>query len=618
MVSAAGSGDVAITATAGSINDASDGVVVDITADVLTLTAQDEIGGNPTKGREVDALGALETTVATLDAHSRGGDIVIVETDDVELQNILADVGSIFLEATDGEMTHEADKTINAGGGSLTMKQADTLDLGDFTFDKQADTDLTLESFNGSISVVDAANGGNDDNAADQWKSIKATAQSGIELEGSESIKTNALQSTTENISVHSTGSNLIVNGTVKADGGGVELIADAGIIYTEGGSNDTLNVGVTGFSDGNKGVKLPHGDGKAAIVIRSKGDLKLGPGATLTAKGAYKAYDPAHDDRGSVDFQNTGDKAGDPIDVAIYVGSYDFESETGSDVIVNSTVSMTSNGTMVIDAGNVVNSFGENFTKSPVWKDKTSRLEVVSRTTQTVDQAVDKKTLPHAVEARGDEAPSWFQGEQYVLRGKPVAEVLAKVGPVPLVPPLPTELEARSDVEESDTEELMLWLEEEGIAPYLAEADPRTLSTDIRLIKAAKRLRDSAEILENTPSDQVEILAQILDRNMQSSMHVTQTDGRQIKVWHRDDAVIAVLNGEWARALVCYVQTCADEFYMPYDHAVNLCTGNKYIEEGLAGGRAQVITKKLLNCIQESANGFKSGMSIYWTEETT
>ncbi|MFB0553207.1 MAG: beta strand repeat-containing protein, partial [Phycisphaerae bacterium] len=151
----------------------------------------------------------------------------------------LTGASSLTIEATNGEIQAAgAGSTISVSGSSLTLKQAVDLDLANFTFANQSNTDITLQSYNGSI----------DDNAADQWNSITATAQSGITLEGSSHITTKALTTTTGNISVHSTAGNLILNGAVNADpvpddslGGGVELISDTGKIYTPGGADDTL-----------------------------------------------------------------------------------------------------------------------------------------------------------------------------------------------------------------------------------------------------------------------------------------------------------------------------------------------------------------------------------------
>ena len=112
------------------------------------------------------------------------------------------------------------------------------------------------------------------------------------------------------------------------------------------------------------------------------------------------------------------------------------------------------------------------------------------------------------------------------------------------------------------------------------------------RLVKAGE-----PSVIQKIPPEPVPLL----------SFH----DGR------RNDEVDAILSGEWISALECYIQTCTDEFYRPYDDTVEKFL-NKYIKEGLVGGRAQSIIRRLLNDIQDSADGLKLGMSIYWTEDST
>jgi filamentous hemagglutinin family protein len=76
------------------------------------------------------------------------------------------------------------------------------------------------------------------------------------------------------------------------ADVGGVSIISENGKIYTEDGlDNDTLNVAIEGYSSqaDDMGVELPlNPDRKAAIVIISKDDLKLGTDSELIAEGMY------------------------------------------------------------------------------------------------------------------------------------------------------------------------------------------------------------------------------------------------------------------------------------------------------------------------------------------
>ena len=156
----------------------------------------------------------------------------------------------------------------------------------------------------------------------------------------------------------------------------------------------------------------------------------------------------------------------------------------------------------MVIDAYDKVKPFGSKFTDSAPWSDITNRLEVVSRITPTMDYAAQYDTLPHALEARSGIALSWFGGEQYVLRGKDavLAEVLAKIEPVPLVVPMPLEPEVRGKVEEPDIEALLALLVQLGVGeqPELARAYPESLNTDLNLYKAAERLIRLAAVLQS------------------------------------------------------------------------------------------------------------------------
>jgi len=270
--------------------------------------------------------------------------------------------------------------------------------------------------------------------------------------------------------------------------------------------SGASLNI--IGTSDGTTGVTLPAGIGKAAIVIWSKlKDLNLGPNVTLTANGSYDdSLATGVDDRKGVYFlppPPPTTEAGERIDVAIYLGSFNHLSppnDKGGNVTVDSIVSMADNSTMVIDAHDIVNAFGSNFTGSAPWSNITNRLEVASRTSPTLDYAVQNNTLPHADEARSDMAPLWFGGKTYILRGDHIlAKVLAKIEPVPLVLPKPLEPEDQGQVEIERRDAAVLGLPDK---PELARAYPPSLNTDLNLDKAAQILyvlmpilRDSSRI---------------------------------------------------------------------------------------------------------------------------
>ncbi|MFB0553024.1 MAG: hypothetical protein ACETWQ_06880, partial [Phycisphaerae bacterium] len=403
--------------------------------------------------------------------------------------------GTLTLIATGGDISGAGKiQSINTGPGNLTLRQGNALDLATLTFGNQLNTDLTLQSYTGSITAVDTANFGKDDNAADQWNSITATAENNIVLQGSDLVE------------------DIKIGGDLTSYSGGVSIISDNGTVRTAG-VTILDNVAITGFSDGTAGVDLfkpadpldpTSKPGKAAIVILSKKqDLNLGSSATLTANGSYD--DSLFDDRASISFlppPPESAEAGEPIDVAIYLGSFnhDISSPGGGNVTVDSTVSILptpANGTMVIDAHNTVQPFGSNFTGSAPWSDITNSLEVVSRKTYTLDEAAKENRLPHAKEALSDTAPSWFRGRTYILRGKDtvLAEVLGKVEPVPLVLPKPLEPEDQGQVQIERRDAELLGLPDK---PELARAYPPSLNTDLNLDKAAQILYALVPILRD------------------------------------------------------------------------------------------------------------------------
>jgi len=193
---------------------------------------------------------------------------------------------------------------------------------------------------------------------------------------------------------------------------GGVSIVSENGRIYTEDGiDNDTINIVIEGYSDqteGSVGVDLPYDEGKAAIVLVSNGDLKLGENAGLLAVGLYDAA--VADDRSAVDFLDEPEEIGgllrnegDPIDVAIYLAS------TTGNIHVGSPVSIEGGGAgaVVVDAYDTV-SFGSLFEES---LEGIGWLEVCSRRTGSLNEAVVYGTLPYA-DGSGPE-------DRYVLRGE-------------------------------------------------------------------------------------------------------------------------------------------------------------------------------------------------------
>jgi filamentous hemagglutinin family protein len=546
-VSAAGAGDVTIQAAAGSINETGAGDSgVDISGDLLTLTARDEIGGPG----ELD----IETTSASIEALSViTGDIVLTESDNVILGNIQATGGNIILQSTGGAMSQQAGKVITAGGGSLAMRQRDSLDTEDFTFGNQAGTDLTLQSTNGSVSSM----------TADDWRSITAAAEDNVELRGTGDIK---------------------IGGDLTSDTGGVSIVSDDGSVITAG---DTIldNITITGNPAGGGGVDLdpdkPSG-GKAAIVIRAKEDLTLGSNAELIANGTYEPQQ--YDDRSTVGFDDSISGGGDPIDIAIYLRSYRVVSgDPGGHVAVGSKVTIAENGTMIADAGENV-TFGGKLNESVF--DQTNRLEVVSRRSQNLDEVIRYNRLPFADNPEAirnwfnETSTGYFTGA-YVLRGVKtlLAEVLALSNPVPLVPPRTLEPEIRGEVKGPDTEALAKLLKDLGIGvqPYVTEAYAESLSTDLRLYKAAEKLQELMPVIEDANGRRIaglrKAVAQffptfdmLTDEQMNSFDTVLKS--------HKGDGTDFDLAEQCISALMDYVNILSTEIGWPPEKSIEFVMG--------------------------------------------
>lgn len=207
---------------------------------------------------------------------------------------------------------------------------------------------------------------------------------------------------------------------------GGVSIIAENGRIFTPGGADDTLNVAIVGTSNDALGIgaDLPDGDGKAAIILRSSQDLNIGADASLTANGAYSND---AEDRAGIGFldedANIGDNDRDqgiPSDIAIYAGS-----QSGNVNIQTANIAVNNEGdgpaTVVFDAYDTVtmpaigaiqqariNQENDNLFRF--------RLEVASRVTEWLFQAIDGAKLPYAADSDGEIEE--VLGHEYVLRG--------------------------------------------------------------------------------------------------------------------------------------------------------------------------------------------------------
>jgi hypothetical protein len=195
---------------------------------------------------------------------------------------------------------------------------------------------------------------------------------------------------------------------------------------------------------------------------------------------------------------------------------------------------------------------FGANFENSALWSNPTNRLEVASRISQSLDDAINNNRLPYAVEARADLVPPWFRGEEYVLRGKQsvLAEVLAKIGTVPLVTPTPLEPELQGEVEEPDIEAIMQFLEELGLEadmPLLARAYQESLNTDLRLYKTVEKLMRLEEILNDRT--RIAVLIPLIQGITETPVTTEEQMASFVQELSRQESA-----GQWVNALTEFV----------------------------------------------------------------
>jgi len=501
----------------------------------------------------------------------------------------------IDLEAA-GDITQGAGTITTAIDGSLSMKSDGGLSMTNYTVANTGSTDLTLDSTGDSVTVTGST--------ADNWNSITASAQYNVVLSGDGDITTGDLESKSANSGVRiftdtGSGGSLIAEGTINSvgyvevavegsasfadtvtaggnieleavgnleinddltsTGGGVSLISETGKIYTSGGFNDTINVAISGYSAAGTGVDLDPsnpGSGEAAIMIRTKDDLILGSDAEL----------------------------GDPVDVAIYLRSNRVVAgEPSGNVTVGSKVTIGDNGSMIVDAGEKV--IFEGIFNESVFN-QTTRLEVVSRVSDDLNQVVRYNRLPFADDPESirnwfNETSTGYFAGAYVLRGVKtlLAEVLALTNPVPLVPPRTLEPEFRSEVEGPDTEALANLLSELGIGvqPYVTEAYADFLSTDLRLYKAAEKLQELMPILEETNGTRIAALRKAVAQyfpTLDSLSEEQMESFTQILENHKGDGTDFDLAGQCIFALREYVNILSTEIGWPVEKSVEFVMG--------------------------------------------
>ncbi|MGA1980172.1 MAG: filamentous hemagglutinin N-terminal domain-containing protein [Sedimentisphaerales bacterium] len=473
------------------------------------------------------------------------GNVTINSADDVQIQ---AAFNANNMVITDSDTTINIDDDVTAAADIELSNNTDVADGVTLTAGNDlklaagktvtGEGDLTLVAIAGGITEKAGDDGKFQINMAADNKTLTLTQNDALDT--ADFLVTNDEDTY---LVAASTGGTII--STAAGAWESITANASGNLTLTNLNNNDTITIG-----------NLTSG---GEIWVQSIADLTAPAGVTITANGAYS---DAADDRAGVKFANNGD----PIDVAIYLGSYDFTTQTGGNVTVNSAVSMTNNGTMVIDAYDTVNTFGSGFTSSAPWSNATNRLEVVSRISQSLDDVVGNHRLPYAKEASGNVCPSWFGSKKYVLRGKkPLAEVFIAVGAdsIPTVPPIAFSLGSRDKVTWPDIDSdidmgaLLQWLAEElgeeTIQVYWEDA--YLYSTDLQPYEVAARLMNLTAILKDTNprlSALAAVVGEFIKKPPPSEEQMASLKSALLQ--HRGDGTNYDKAGEWLDALATYV----------------------------------------------------------------
>ena len=394
-------------------------------------------------------------------------------------------------------------------------------------------------------------------------------------------------------------------NGDIQLGGSlvgklGVSVISSSGSVFSPGASG-AFNVAVVGNSNdnidgsGRTGVDLRNG-GKAAVVIISQDPLTLGTGAELTAGGLYSAG--RVDDRSSIYFLDSGELAGEAIDVAVYLASNSGDVDVGS-----AGIYVAPGGTAVVDAYDNV-AFGSGFVDS-LAAGGVDWLEACSRVTTSLAQAAGTGSLPYA---NDQEAMADLIDGAYVLRGSSFVEAPVLHGEIetPSLPRrTPTQAEASSTVLPAvpqiveavevgaTVSDNIQWLGEElGLCEgdqqgedenrcqeitqaYLAGAFLQ--ATDLRPHQAATQLRELAGLLHDTDGSRIGALGRVINEFAQPEVPPSPEQFASIGqafALHANDTTHYAVARQWLDALAEYVVILMGEIGWPADKSIEFVMG--------------------------------------------
>lgn len=258
------------------------------------LTTTDYIPGTITLDGDVVAGGSILLYNDTYTTNVSGNGVTLQAGRDILLKNDSAGPtamdnctflrGDEYLALIAGGQIHAENTLIEVSGSTLKLQHTPDLDLKNFIFANQNNTDLIANSTGGAVIAVDAANGGKDENAADQWQSIESTALSDITLQGTGIIRTRSLHSYQGNIQAASDSDDLLGSGPITADKGNITLRAADDIVL----SSDVTAGGYIRMAASDDTISLA-GNTRAGGHIHLTANTKLdGFGEQLLEAGQY------------------------------------------------------------------------------------------------------------------------------------------------------------------------------------------------------------------------------------------------------------------------------------------------------------------------------------------
>jgi len=393
---------------------------------------------------------------------------------------------------------------------------------------------------------------------------------------------------------------------------GGVSIISEDGKVYTT--DADGLSVTIRGYSNDaeGQGVNLsgdPFNDGelgKAAIIIISKDDLVLDSGAVLEAYGFYDTTGAVDDRPGMTLLEEDADipfideyprDPGEAFDVAIYLKSTGTDTEAGQgNVFVDAAVSIQSfdgevcgnEGGMVVDAYDTV-TFGDNFVGSLEGGTIGDRLEVVSRITEWLEDAVGRLPFPgefdlpdgynYVMRGAGLENPDIEDGRAWVLENQ-ASDIPAAPLPLLEIPQLkgcPAVMDAAATELAVNSDELQLLI-----------ANSMATNPNLQPCTACENLLKAASALKGINPETMAAMNQIFNNLAPSDAPFTPEASASIQTAFADfremDAQLAAMTDEQYQeyqqyamtdklieAFVAYVAVLDNDLKLPVGNAMAL-----------------------------------------------